>query len=926
MLALLLPLSIFAGCSVFNDLASKSSGSYSITGIVYGTDGTTPLSGVEVCAGSDSKSDTTDSNGKYTINGISKGTVQLKAKKDGLVFIASFAVSGEYVTGSSINVSQAATNGTVQNANFYARYSDNIRIADIQGDNLTSPLADEEVVGITGVVTMVCYKTPDWYYDNETIDGSSIAQYGSEDGFYIEALPADKDLSGNKSNGIFIYTHDDTYTESKWKSGIPTDITPGQVVTVSGTVQERRKLDRYNASEATLTRTVINASSVVQNMEGSNYVTTRYPDGVLITYSQSIADSWMAGHESDGLREYRLMPYDRVGLESGESTIKALELAINVLESVEGMVVRIDNPLVVGGTYYGLTGILADNGYEYNTDAANGTRFETFNESWGGNVLQEDDYNAEILFVDYVTPTRKSGSKLTQIGDHIIDSAGKAVLRGVMDYTDDGLYIIQTLQNYTIAANYPVDMTYFGSTDARSVTGSIIPEQGWDFNSDAVWYAGNSTIKTAMENVTSSTIREWRTGSATKRADSLFTPEWEPYSDTAKGNTETDTLTFSSFNLENYCNQGSSKSKLTNLGYIIRNNLLYPDIMVFVEMGDDNTTEQTYSNLDGSYALKDGVVSAVVNCSTIIDTIHNNGGPTYEFRQIDPKEQDSGGSAGVNIRLVMLYNTERVEFVDTGLPSNTYANTHKINELTGTYAFDESDLLDSSDWPVQTPGLSGDILADTNATAVLGSDGKVHLVQSPAYIQDASYEVSRHPLVGEFIFKPTNETVFVVACHLGSMRGDYSLYGEVQPPLMLSEFKRTKQAKSVYNFVNQILKYDSNAKIIVAGDMNAFAYTDPLRFLTGEMQGNQILYSPAEMYLPVNERFSYYFQGNLQQIDHIYVSKDILTKMQNSGLSTTNYTPYIFVPHINSVVSRNNSLNFSEHDPDMLRLYKVMGQ
>lgn len=856
----------------------KKSGAYKITGTVTDKVGN-PIPDVAISIVDSKIASTTAADGSYTLQGVTGSTVQLVARKAGLLCVPSYEHQGEFASGSFINVASAALRGVVAGANFTAVSS--VTISDIQGSGAESPLKDAFVANVIGVVTMVCYKTPHEKYNTILMDGTTGPQWISEDGFFMEALPEHKDVSGKKSNGIFVMTHDDNFEDSKWCTGFPTDLKEGDVVAVNGTVVETRTANRFNNSEGYLPRTGIKAAAVVHVQEGGINKTAAYPDGVLLTYSQSKKDSWLSGHENDGKREARILPFN------DDTKKNALQTAIDVLESVECMVVRIDEPIVVGGTYYNLTGVLADDGKN-----ASGERPNAWNNSWSGNVITENDFNPELLFVDYQSPSWTTFQALSQMGDHLKDSTGARVFRGVLDYTDSGLYMARPI-------NPTVSLT--------SVTGASIPPQGWAFDNDAVWYAGTAVanaMKTQKSSDINGIIKTWRTGTKTAPADPLFTPAWSAQVG------DIDTLTLAAFNLENYEAQGGSYNLDKDLARIIKNNMLYPDVIVIVEMGDDVATPITYQNQGNAYAPKDGNVTAVKNYSTIIEAVRANGGPEYEFRQIDPKDQDSGGKQGVNIRVGFMYNTARVDFVDRGLVSNYYANTHSGNVL-----------LPQEQWPVHAwgDGQAGALLAETN-TVPYGDGSGAHITQSPGCIQSSYFNKSRRPLVGEFIFKasPSAPTFFVIACHLSSKTSDMPLYGQVQPPLLFSENARSGQARAINDFVKKLLSYDREAKIIVAGDMNDFAYSTPVRVLTGEAGGNRVLWSPAEEFMPVNEQFSYSYQGNLQQIDHIFVSRSIYEAIESTG--KMDWKEICAIPHINSPFCRNNHINFSDHDPDIVRL------
>lgn len=960
-LVLFLGLGGFLGCRQLD--GSSRTGNYSIKGTVLDKDTKQPLSGVVISVmGGGIGSVETDSSGNYELSGLGKNTCQVIAKKTSYIFVPDFKSSGSLNYGSGLNVGSSAVNGVVSGVDFIAVPAGSLTISDIQGSGAKSPLTGETVYGITGVVTMISNKAANWNYNNSNVEGEDIAQYVGNDGFYLEALPYDKDFSGAKSNAIFVNTHDESFTDSKWKSGIPTDLQAGDVVTVSGVVAESRILDRFGSSTATLSRTEINAETVIRVEENGTYKTAPYPDGILITYSQAKADQWKQDRKytwDDGKGGTKEYPGEARVMVGDVDSAAPMDEAIKVLETMECSVIYIDNPLVIAGTYYNTTGVLADGGYK-----EDGTRFRTFNETWMTNVVDKDDYNEELLFVDYSAFDFSAYiQSLAQTGDTLVDSTGAKVFRGVMDYMT-GIYIARPLNSEDAmyvqdsAAKFITSYytTYTGSSRTLTTySNRTVPDQAnkngsssstkWRFDGSASWYTklADSAFGTVSKtNVTSGmqeqartsntsrhgiTVRQWRTGtsdSSSFNAGSVFTPNWTSESSAKTGNTNSKSLTVGAFNLENYEAQGLTYEKCQQVALTIKNNMLYPDVVVIVEMGDDAKTSSLYTNQDNEYAPRDGIVTAVRNFSTISDAIVANGGPRYEFRCIDPKERDSGGKSGVNIRNGFLYNTQRVEFVDNGLVSNTYANTHDSS----------NNLLDESEWPVQTKdnNPAGWALADARTYPFKGEDGKPHLSQSPAYIESSYFARSRRPLIGEFKIKDssgktTEENFFVVACHLSSKRGDYPLYGSVQPPLLLSEVKRNGQAATINKFVQEILDIDEDAKIVVAGDMNDFAYSNPMQVLTGAVNRNQILYSLTEEFMPKNERFSYVYNGNYQQIDHVYVSPSLYKKAlaevggnAEAAQTSGDWKKVCFIPHIDSMFTRNNHYNLSDHDPDLIRI------
>lgn len=278
----------------------------------------------------------------------------------------------------------------------------------------------------------------------------------------------------------------------------------------------------------------------------------------------------------------------------------------------------------------------------------------------------------------------------------------------------------------------------------------------------------------------------------------------------------------------------------------IVNNLQSPDIVSLEEIQDNNG------------ATDDGTVAADTTVNKLIDAIVAAGGPKYDWRSIDPVNDQDGGEPGGNIRQVFLFNPERVSFTDRA---------------------------------------GGD---STTAVGVTKTHGKAQLTASPGRVDPANtaWANSRKPLAGEFVFR--GRTVFVIANHLNSKGGDQGLTAQYQPPTRSSEVQRHAQATAVNGFVKEILKAQKNADVITLGDINDFEFSDTAKILEGDGE----LWSAIKS-LPKSERYTYDYQGNAQVLDQILVSPAI-----RKGCDLT----YDSV-HINSEFSD----QISDHDPQVLR-------
>ncbi|MFG2635332.1 endonuclease/exonuclease/phosphatase family protein [Streptomyces sp. NPDC048362] len=302
-------------------------------------------------------------------------------------------------------------------------------------------------------------------------------------------------------------------------------------------------------------------------------------------------------------------------------------------------------------------------------------------------------------------------------------------------------------------------------------------------------------------------------------------------------------LAVATYNVENL---DPSDATFDQHAAAIVHNLQSPDIVSLEEIQDDNG------------AKDDGTVDASQTVNKLIDAIVAAGGPKYDWRSIDPVNDQDGGEPGGNIRQVFLFNPQRVSFVDR-------------------------------------PG--GD---STTAVGVTKVHGKAQLTASPGRVApaDTAWANSRKPLAGEFAFR--GETVFVIANHLNSKGGDQGLTARYQPPVRGSEVQRHAQATLVNAFVKDILHVQRNANVIALGDMNDFEFSDTAKILEGQGE----LWSAIKS-LPRSERYTYDYQGNQQVLDQILISPSIR--------HADDYT-YDSV-HINSEFND----QISDHDPQVLR-------
>ena len=262
---------------------------------------------------------------------------------------------------------------------------------------------------------------------------------------------------------------------------------------------------------------------------------------------------------------------------------------------------------------------------------------------------------------------------------------------------------------------------------------------------------------------------------------------------------------------------------------------------------------------DNSGCFNNGTVAADVTLSTLVAAIAAAGGPTYSFVQVDPVNNADGGAPGANIRQGLLYDPARVSLV---------------------------------------PGTAGAGDAITATALSLDASGRVQLSHSPGRIDPANgaWTNSRKPLAATFDFNARR--VLVIVNHFNSKGGDEPLFGRFQPPELDTEAQRVQQAQVEHDFIRQALTLDANARVVSLGDFNDFEFSAPIRTLTGQAAGSMILTGLASL-LPPQERYSYVFEGNSQELDHIFVSASLLPGAQYEAV------------HVNSEFAD----QVSDHDP-----------
>jgi predicted extracellular nuclease len=168
------------------------------------------------------------------------------------------------------------------------------------------------------------------------------------------------------------------------------------------------------------------------------------------------------------------------------------------------------------------------------------------------------------------------------------------------------------------------------------------------------------------------------------------------------------------------------------------------------------------------------------------------------------------------------------------------------------------------------PGTTGGEPGGNIRNGFLYNTARVDYVDgSAALVPGAAFAGSRSPLAATFTFN--GEDVTAIAVHSTSRTGSEALFGADQPPVNAGEGARIAQSEAIRSYVVDLLSHDTEARIAVLGDFNAFYFEDSLELL--ETDG---VLSNLHRTLPEAERYSYMFGGNAQALDNFLVSGSLL--------------------------------------------------
>lgn len=269
-----------------------------------------------------------------------------------------------------------------------------------------------------------------------------------------------------------------------------------------------------------------------------------------------------------------------------------------------------------------------------------------------------------------------------------------------------------------------------------------------------------------------------------------------------------DRIMVATYNVLNLNPLPENEERMERIGRQIAERLEAPDVVALQEIQDENGTRGGEENRE---------TDATGTLRALAEAVEAAGGATYEFVDIAPEPNTSGGVSGGNIRNAFLYDPGRVERVDV-------------------------------------TSLTPRVLREVGARDPEAFDG------------------GRDPLA--VTFSADGRRFTVVNNHFTSRAGSTPVFGAIHPFVQAGEEEREAQSRAVHDWVARRLEERPEVPVLVAGDLNTFEFTDDLtRILSGK--GDDAILTNLLRKVPADERYTYIFEGNSQALDHIFVSRDV---------------------------------------------------
>jgi len=251
----------------------------------------------------------------------------------------------------------------------------------------------------------------------------------------------------------------------------------------------------------------------------------------------------------------------------------------------------------------------------------------------------------------------------------------------------------------------------------------------------------------------------------------------------------------------------------------------------------------------------------------------------YNLENISPQDSDAKFAAlaadiAHNLGAPDILGVEEIQDADGTGNGTNYSGADTLNKLVAAI---EAAGGPHYSWIEIAPTANNTTGGESNGNirnAFLYLADRVEYVEGSArLVTDTTgpanaFNNSRNPLAADFVFR--GETITAIDVHNYSRGGSDPLFGANQPAANSGDDRRADQSTAVHDYVAGLLAADPDAHIAVMGDFNAYYYEQSLTLL----EADGALYNLARTLTP-EERYSYIFEGNAQQIDNLLVSQSL---------------------------------------------------
>ena len=282
----------------------------------------------------------------------------------------------------------------------------------------------------------------------------------------------------------------------------------------------------------------------------------------------------------------------------------------------------------------------------------------------------------------------------------------------------------------------------------------------------------------------------------------------------------------------------------------------------------------------------------------------------YNLENLDPTDPASkfaqlGQDIAHNLGAPDIIGVEEIQDADGAGPGTNLSGAVTLNKLVDAivaaggphYSFIEVDPTVNN----QTGGEPNGNIRQAflyDATRVSYVDGSVRQLTDNDPTNGDAFNNSRKPLVADFMFH--GEKITAIDVHDFSRGGSDELFGQDQPPINNGDQRRVDQTTPVKQYVEQLVQADPHAHVAVMGDFNAFQFETSLT----QLESGGALSNLTNLLAPT-DRYSFAFEGNMEQIDQMLVSPSLQPGAQFD------------VVHLNTGVADRPT----DHDPIVSRLF-----